>query len=893
MDAHSSHSGQVLPGGTLTFLFTDIEGSTRLWEQHADAMREAIARHDALAAAVIEEHKGRLIKSRGEGDSLFAVFPLATDAVAAACALQRAFVAEPWPKDTPLRVRIALYTGEADLRMGDYYGSAVNRCARLRAIAHGGQTLLSETTCLLVRDFLPEGVTLLDMGWHRLKDLQDPEHVYQLLHPGLPADFPPLRSLSALPNNLPHQLTSFIGREREMEAVKRLLASNRLLTLTGSGGCGKTRLALQMAADLLHEYPDGVWLAQMEALTDPALVPQTVAAAVSVREEPGRPMTRTLAEFLRPQNCLLVLDNCEHLVAACAELAAVLLQAAPNVRILATSREALGITGETAWRVPSLLSPPARKAVNGSDLMQYEAVRLFVERAAAARSSFAVSKRDAEIIAQICRRLDGIPLAIELAAARVKMLTVEQIAARLDDLFRLLTGGSRTALPRQQTLLATMDWSYNLLSEQERKLLRRLSVFAGGCTVEAAEAVCADREEGDSSSLPPSDVLDLLLSLVDKSLLVFEEREGEGRYRLLESVRQYGSELLAAQEEVEVLRRRFLDFYLHLAEEAEPHFQGPEEKRWLDRLETEHDNMRAALAWALQQGEAEASLRMVGILHRLWLVRGYLSEGRRWASEALQKRDGASETVMAKALNVAGILAWSQGDYVAARPFYGEALAIWRRQGDRQRIAGALINMGILAREDGDFEKARSAYEEALAISRELGYWKVIAAALSNLGTLAMDRGDFAAARPLLEEALAADRASGDRWAIALTLYNLGATTQEQGDFAAARSLLLESLAMWRDMGERRGIAYALGELGIVAVQMGDHERAARLLGAAEAAREAMGIALTPTERAGYEPEAARVRAGLSQEAFEAAWNAGRAMTPEQAVAFALEQPES
>jgi len=480
--------------GTITFLFTDVEGSTKMWEEAPDLMPQTIERHDEIALAVIEENGGGVVKSRGEGDSVFAVFPRASEALAAAAKLQIALRTEPWPAKTPIKVRMALHTGEAQERDEDYYGAPVNRCARLRAIAHGGQIVVSLTTEELVRDGLKGGVSLKDLGLHRLKDLSRPEQVFQVLHPELPEDFPPLRSLDALPNNLPQQLTSFIGREQVIAEVLEIFKHTRLLSLTGSGGAGKTRLALQVAADLLEDYEDGVWMIELAALADPNLVAQSVATTIGVREEPGRPILATLTDFLKSKKVLLVLDNCEHLLSACATLCDQLLRASPGLYILATSREGLNIAGETTYRVPSLGLPDPRSSQVISELVQVEAVRLFVERAQAAQPSFQVNDQNAASLAQLCVRLDGIPLAIELAAARVKALSVDQINQRLDDRFRLLTGGSRTALPRQQTLRALIDWSYDLLTPEEQTLLRRLSVFAGGWTLEAAEAVCADSD---------------------------------------------------------------------------------------------------------------------------------------------------------------------------------------------------------------------------------------------------------------------------------------------------------------------------------------------------------------------------------------------------------------
>ncbi len=543
-----------LPTGTVTFLFTDIEGSTQLWEQHPTAMQAALAQHDAILRQAIEANGGYVFKT--VGDAFCAAFPTAPEALNAALETQRALnktsevleTSEVWP----LRVRVGLHTGAAEERDHDYFGPTLNRVARMFSAGHGGQTILSLATYELVRDHLPSGAALRDLGEHRLKDLTRPEHIFQLLAPDLPADFPPLKTLDAWPNNLPVQLTSFVGREKEMAEIKQQLAPLvpsgrggggegrvRLLTLTGPGGTGKTRLSLQTAADLLDAFANGVWLVELAPLADPALVPQTVATALGVREQQGRPVQATLTDYLREKKLLLILDNCEHLVEACASLADALLHACPGLKILASSREALGIAGEAPYRVPSLAIPDPRHLPPLETLTQYEAVRLFIERATTALPAFTVTNDNAPALAQICHRLDGIPLALELAAARVKLLRVEQIAARLDDRFRLLTGGSRTALPRQQTLRALIDWSYDLLSEPERALLQRLAVFAGGWTLEAAEAVCSEQkavgsgQKAEDKTLPsafrilpsafrilPSDVLDLLSRLVDKSVMV-------------------------------------------------------------------------------------------------------------------------------------------------------------------------------------------------------------------------------------------------------------------------------------------------------------------------------------------------------------------------------------
>jgi predicted ATPase/class 3 adenylate cyclase len=590
----------ALPAGTVTFLFTDLEGSTRLLEAHPHAYQDAVARHHALLRGAVEAHGGAVFET--VGDAVYAAFARPTDAVAAALAGQVALHREAWGAVGELRVRMGLHTGEVERQGAHYFGAPLYRGARLTATAHGGQVVLSEATAALVREALPPGAGLRDLGAHRLKDLQQPERVAQLTHPALPAAFPPLRSLDARPHNLPLQLTSFVGRERELGEVARRLGAVRLLTLTGAGGVGKTRLALQTAAGLVEAHPDGVWLVELAPLADPALVPQAVAAAVGVREEPGRPLVATLADALRPKHLLLLLDNCEHLLDAAAALAAALLRACPGVRVLATSREALGLAGEAPYRVPSLALPAPGSTPPVAAPARPEAVTLFVERAAVAQPAFAVTDRTAPAVVEVCRRLDGIPLAIELAAARVRVLPVEQLLARLDDRFRLLTGGGRTVPPRQRTLRATVEWSHALLSEAERALFARLAVFAGGFSLEAAEAV------GAGDGVPTDEVLDRLSRLVDQSLVVADEAaDGTARFRLLETLRQYAGERLAASGEAAAARDRHAAFYLALAEASRPPAAEHHDGAWLARLEREHDNLRAALAWTQPRDDAPAA----------------------------------------------------------------------------------------------------------------------------------------------------------------------------------------------------------------------------------------------------------------------------------------------
>jgi predicted ATPase/class 3 adenylate cyclase len=825
-----------LPTETVTFLFTDIEGSTDLLQRLGDqSYADVLAAHRLILRAAFARGGGHEIDT--QGDSFSVAFQNTRDAVATAVAAQRTIKAHTWPEGTDLRVRMGLHTGRPMLAGDRYVGLDVHRAARICAAGHGGQILLSlETGQILEKDPLPD-VGLRDLGSHRLKDLQQPEKIFQVSHPDLRAAFPPLKSLDAFAHNLPRQLTSFVGREQEMAEVRRLLGTTYLLTLTGVGGAGKTRLALQVAAEIPEEYPDGVWLVELAALSDPDYVPQAVASALGVREVPGRPLVTTLLDYLQRKKLLLILDNCEHLIAACARLAEAILRAGQNLRMLATSREALNIPGEVAWRVPSLLLPEFRNLPPLEELTRFESVRLFIERATAAQPSFTLTRENATWVAALCRQLDGIPLAIELAAARVPAMAVEQIAARLDDRFRLLGRANRSSLPRHQTLRAVMDWGYQLLSEQEQRVFRRLSVFMGGWSLEAAEAVCG------GEGIEAFDILDLLTQLVFKSLAVMDEQQGDVRYRALETVRQYGLDKLRESKEADLIHRRHRDYFLRLAEQAKPELSGKNQGLWLDRLEREHDNLRAALAWSTAGGEAEVGLRLATAISRFWSVRGYFEEWRKSLTDILSRPDAVTSTaVRAEALSEAGRLAWRQGDHVQARAFYEESLAIRRARGDRLGIAQALSNLGIIAREQGDHAAARALTEESLEMRRAVGDRLGVAYALNNLGLIAREQGEYAAARALHEESLAIKRELGDKMGMAYAFNNLGLVASAEGDYAQARSFYQQSLALSRELGDKGGIiSYALNNLGNVAYLQGDHEAACALLEESLAIKRELG----------------------------------------------------
>jgi non-specific serine/threonine protein kinase len=693
--------------------------------------------------------------------------------------------------------------------------------------------------------------------------------------------------MAARKHNLPIQPTSYIGREREQAEVASLLQKTRLLTLTGSGGCGKTRLALQAAEQALPDYPDGVWFVELAPLSDPDLVAQSAASVLSIPEVPGQPPVTTLVNALRSKQVLLLLDNCEHLLEASASLADALIRGCPNVRIMASSREPLAISGEQTFRVPSLALPDPGLRPTPELLQQFEGVRLFVERANACSPDFRVTGENAAAVAAVCRRLDGIPLAIELAAARTRSLSVDQISQKLDDRFRLLTGGSRSALPRQQTLRSLIDWSYSLLTEPERTLLCRLSVFAGGWTLEAAEQIASDGER-----IEDWEILDLLTALADKSLLVAEHQGRETRYRLLETVRQYSHDRLEEAGAAEAIRTAHRDHYLALAEEAEPHFTTPAQGEWLARLDIEHDNLRAALSWCLQDPDGiEPGLRLAGALWRFWHTLGYISEGREQLARALARSSPETRTLArAKALNGFALLTWCGGDYDAARKLFEESTSIARERQDPITIAASLLGLGIVLLDLQELAAAEAIFEETAALCREIGDDWGLSLSLNNLGLLASAASDPERARRLHEGSLAIRRAMQDRWAISMSLNNLGILAAEEGDYERARALQSESLIIRRKIRDRAGIAYSLEAFGALAAHEGRLDHAARILGAAEAIRETIGAALPPGSRAAYDRVLEALGRADSGRAYEDQWQLGRAMSMGEAVDYALEE---
>jgi predicted ATPase/class 3 adenylate cyclase len=862
-----------------TYLFTDIEGSTRLWEQEPERMRPALARHDELTRAAVEQNRGRIVKTTGDG--FHAVFDDPLDALAATLQLQFSLTDPEATAGVPLRVRCGLHAGVDERRDNDFFGPVVNRAARIMNSAHGGQILVSQAVVSLIADRLPKVIAFRDLGRIRLRDLASSERIYQVLHPQLRHEFPALRSLEGTPNNLPQQVTTFVGREREQADVKAALRRSRLLTLSGIGGLGKTRLSLQVAAEVVSDFPDGVWFVELAPIADERLVPQAAATVLGVKEEAGQPVIGAMTKYLSDRTLLLVLDNCEHLVHACADLAKTLLQASPGVKILASSREHFNIAGETVYTVPPLPVPKLNDGNSTEAIVQFEAVRLFVERAMAAQPAFRLTEQNAPAVVEICQRLDGIPLALELAAARVRSLSVERIAERVSDRFKLLTTGDRTALPRQQTLRALIDWSFDLLTEKERVLFRRLSVFAGGWTLEAAEAVASDDEVDEAI------VLDLLADLVDKSL-VMVDAEG-GRYGLLETVRQYAQERLADSREGEAMRKRHLDFYLTFAEKAGPGLTGPEQPVFLKQLDLDRENILAAHAYCVHTaGEIENGYRLVHAIKFYWFTRGLLNLGHRVTVEAISTPAApATSLARCKALWVAGQLCSWMGLFDEAQKYLQESLEMARELHDLRMVVSVLNMLGFTALGLGDRSAARQHCEEALVLAGKLDNKRQIATTSNALAQIHRLDGELDSAESLYERAVALARDLGDRELAAVAFLNLAMVAIERGAADRARSLLLEVLAIAEQTGSKQAAQSALEVCAGLAAQRENWNDAARFCGAAERQAGDTGIHRDPADDAFVTRWMTKARTALEEPAFAASQTSGHALTYEQSIADA------
>ena len=845
-----------------TFLFTDIEGSTRLWEEEPERMKVALAKHDAIARAAVEEHGGQVVKMTGDG--VHAVFDDALEAVQAALALQHALHDAEATGGIALRVRCGLNAGPAEGRDGDFYGTSVNRAARLMAAAHGGQALLSQTVARRIDGRLPAEVALRDLGLARLRDLAAPEHVFQLVHPALRADFPALRSLEDAPNNLPNQITAFVGRERELAALGTAIAGNRLVTVVGMGGIGKTRLALQSAADRVDDFVDGAWFVDLAPLTDASRVAHAVAAVLGVREEDGESTHQAIARHVRTRRLLVILDNCEHVLSAAAEVARRMLEAAPGVKVVATSRESLQLTGELAFPLSSLAVPGPRAMGELSGAVQYDAVQLFVQRAQAARPDFELTAENVGEVAAICHRLDGIPLAIELAAARVRAMPVAQIATRLKDRFRLLATADATALPRQRTLQGLIDWSYDLLSSSEQQMLRQLSVFAGGWTLEAAERACDDGTPDGSL------VLDLMSRLVEKSLVSLDPVAE--RYGMLETVRHYAASRLERSGDEVGARQRHARHFAEVVKAARAELDGPAQARALARLDAEHENALAALRWFRRPGgELSEALALCGFLKLYWMSRGLMELALRENREALEATPAGEKSLLrCRALYELGHTLSYMGRYEEARVALESSLAIARALGEAQALRALLQPLGIAASGQGDYARARRYLDELVSLMEATGDSRRLTGALTERAQLHRIEGEYARARPLYERALELSAVQGDRHTIALNRLNLAIIAILEADLVAARPLVVQALATAEELGSRRLLQSVYEVCAGLAAAAGDPGEAATFLGAAEHEARETGLRREPADEAFLAPLLARARASGSGADFEA-----------------------
>jgi len=892
------------PSGTLAFFFTDIEGSTVRWDRDATAMTVALRRHDCLMREAIGANRGHVFKTIG--DAFCAVFPTVDDGVCAAIAAQRALADEDFSAVEGVSVRMALHVGTADERDGDYFGPTLNRVARLLAVGHGGQVLLSATAAALARTGLQD-VTLRDLGEHRLKDLSASERIYQLEAPGLGTDFPRLASLAASKTNLTHQLSSFIGREREVAAIYDLLRVSRLVTVFGTGGLGKTRCSLQVGAASIEAFPDGVWFTDLAAIGDPALVPNAVADIFGIQESPRKPILETLIAALRSKDALLILDNCEHVIETASQTAAAILRGAPKIKIIATSREALKIAGEVVYRMPSLTVPERGIPVSAAAAVSYEAIALFADRARAANGTFVLTDADAPIVADICRRLDGIPLAIELAAVRINMLSPRQLVQKLDERFRLLTGGDRTAMPRQQTMRALIDWSYDLLDERERAVFRALSISSGGFSLESATLLAS------AETIDEFDALDALSSLVDKSFVLPEASATETRYRLLESIRQYGYEKLVAAGERDRVALRHAATYAGACEALERDFESSSFDSWRARAEAERENARAALGFSFGPGgDVLAGQRIAATLRRVFIEFAAV-EARRWIATALTAVTETTPLELAARLHLAeATTASTLSQFRAASSAAERALALFEELDDARGIANArrwagrsLVYLGSIAEGEtmlrdalatfvahgftrtggilrdlaavrgfaGDVCAARSLYAQALERFKDIGDEHNIAVTAGALAETEFRCGDVHAAVGVSEEGIAAARILGEHSRVlGWLLRNLAAFLVASGSFVAALERAKEALRLGSEARVEIDVAFALQHIAAAAAlrpprdtTLDDERRAARILGFVDERLAELDVSREETEQTLYDATVLALGAALSE----------------------------
>ena len=874
----------MLPSGTVTLLFSDMAGSTRLLSRLGSAYADALDGHRRELRAAWANHGGTELGT--EGDSFYVVFPDATKAVGAAIEAQRRLFAFPWPAGEQIQVRIGIHTGSPAMHDDAYVGMDVHRAARIAGAAHGGQVVISAATAELARPSLPDAAELRDLGLHQLKDLPADEHLFQVSIDGLPSEFPPLRSLGAA-TRLPVPPTPLVGRAEELAELTALVRtpSVRLVTLTGPGGTGKTRLGLEIATEAATDFTDGVFYCPLAPLTDPDLVLPTIASALGMRETAERTLLDILLDRLNDQRALLVLDNFEQLLGA-AEQIAELMNGTRILTALATSRSRLHINGEHEYPVDPLTLPNLDRLPPIGELTQNAAVRLFIERAQGASPGYELTAEDGPPVAAICHRLDGLPLAIELAAARIKVLTPPAILTRLDARLRLLTGGPRDVPTRQQTLRGTIEWSYELLDPAEQALFTQLAAFRGGCTLDAIEAVCAS--EGEDAL----DLLDRIDSLVSQSLLLGRRTaDGDVRYLMLQTIHEYAEGLLDHLPDGRPQRRRHAEYYLQLAETAERWLTGGKEQlEWLSRLTDEHDNLRAALAWGLStDGDPSIALRLAAALWHFWEMSGSFSEGRRWLEQVLALPDQSPPQAQLRALAGAATLIWAQGDNDRARRLHETALDLARELGDKQAEAFALNGIGAQVIDEGDYERAEEVFEQAHTLALRIGDLRTAAMARHNTAEVAFHREQYEKAGERYEDSLRMLRELDDQWLLVGSLHGLSLVALRQGDRERAADTLRDCLQLAAGVGENFWLAESIEGLAAVAADAGEPARSVRLLAAADALRLRIAAPVQRGEQPEYQTLVDALRAQLDEQAFDNAWADGQQLTVKQTIDEAMQ----
>ncbi len=837
-----------IPTGAVTFLFTDIEGSTRLSQEFPETLPAALGKYNSIMHEAIESHNGFVFKITG--DAFCCAFANGDDAVKAAVMAQKNLSTEKWD-DAVIKIRIGIHSGNAEWNGSNYMGYiTLARTQRVMACAYGEQIIVSNNTYELLKEkfpilnqqdsfasqSLPGGkkdnesspkfshkISYKDLGERRLKDLIQPVRLYQVVAEGLRESFPPLKTLDARPNNLPVQLTSFIGRETDIKEIKAHLLTNPILSLLGPGGTGKTRLALQVGAEMIDDFTNGVWFVELASLSDPLFVVVEIASVFKLSSDGKIEIFEIIKNYFREKEFLLILDNCEHLIEECAKVSEELLKLCPGLKILASSREPLHISGEITYAVPTLSLPDTKKKSSLEDLLLYESVRLFIDRALTVKPDFKVTNSNAPALAKLCYEIDGIPLAIELAAARVRVLPVEKILERLKDRFNLLTGGKRTVLPRQQTLRALIDWSYDLLSEKEKLLLQRLSVFLGGFTLDAGEEICADE------FIEKSEILDLLSNLLDKSLVKVYESDYELRYTMLETIRQYGEEKLIATESKSGIQKKQFEFFYRFVEDSEAKLTGSQQREWIKKIDSEYENIRECLKWSLKNNP-ESTLKMSVALGKFWEVRSYFFEGLNFLQTGLQLSNSVELILKAKVFYWTGFFSMYQGKYSESKKYLNESLEIFREIKDKSGQAVALMALATITLFEGDYENSKNLARESLLLSHEINNKSFIAANLRTLAVSMMHLGEHDDSRKNYDESLSIYRELNDSVQLAKIIGNIGALEYLRNNYEDAILAFEESLSLRNELGDRQGIAISLNNLGTVYYMKLDFDKSLQYL---------------------------------------------------------------